>query len=591
LLLVLLLGVAARAQGILDTFPAPNPDFGTNEFGRGLASLGDIDSDGFADVAIASKYYQFGHVVHLVSGATGGIIWVNGQPVGGLNVLTGLANVGDVDADGFPDLALALSGSSYGGATLDIHSGQSGQKLASWHPSGWPGFGSRVTAAGDLDGDGFADIAFAAPDPAVPGQGGEVFVRSVQTGQDLLHWAGQGLAAFGIGLDAGRDVDGDGVPDIIIGTGEVPGAPGSITVRSGATDEVIWVVTGDGLDGTGPDVAAFGDVDGDGRSEVAIGHARHEAAGLPAGRLTVHRGRNGSVLAQHVGGGPLGVVGAVAALADLDGDGAPDLALLPQQEGGVNLGTLSSRTALLLHAIGPVGGHALHGRTVVSAEDFDGDGVPELYAGDSAPGALGAVHRITVAPPVVKAVDPPSVTNWPKDDGHVRIEGSSLSFVYSAIVRDVEVTLADGLDVVDDGTLVIAVPRPMTLGPADIVLRTPDARLPPLDFSLEPCIPPKLDGPNYALTHVPTPYDIGAPPWARGLLLVSGSPVLSTPFGFPMVTPLLVFPGPADAYGLGQVVIDFPPETAGLFVWLQHVIVVDGKPTAGSDALLTWVVF
>ena len=458
-----------------------------------------------------------------------------------------------------------------------------------------PGFGEHVEGAGDVDGDGFADIVITSATYPPTGADDHVFVRSPHTGLDLLHWVDQGWPVFGSSVDGGHDLDGDAVPDVVIGVNQALGSGGRVEARSGATGDVLWQLPASPSDGTGSFVEGIGEMDGSGRAAVAIGNASYKVAGTAVGRLTLHAGLDGSLVDELVGGGQLGLVGLdFAAVSDMDGDGAQDFAHISGGAASSLLSTLSGRTAGLLRIVGfvePGSWSALTSRQVAAAEDYDLDGTPELHVGRNWLDDDGVVHRITFAPPIVKEVDPPVVTNWPSDDDHVHLHGSSFSFVERASVGGHELTPGNGLEIVGDGTIVLQVPKPLPLGTYDIILRSADRRSLAQPLAYGGSEPPRLSGSWFGTTHLPVSYDIGAKPTARGLLLVSAWPDVTLAPGFPVLAaPVLFFPGQVDEFGLGAIQVSFPPQAAGLTVWLQYVT-IDGAVLSGaSDVLSVWVV-
>jgi hypothetical protein len=85
-----------------------------------------------------------------------------------------------------------------------------------------PGFGGTITTAGDLNGDGFADLAVGSPLENVPANHGSVYVflggptlSAACTGglQTNASWTATGPAFFGQGLSSAGDVNGDGIDD------------------------------------------------------------------------------------------------------------------------------------------------------------------------------------------------------------------------------------------------------------------------------------------------------------------------------------------------------------------------------------------
>src|SRR5690606_28195335 len=134
--------------------------------------------------------------------------------------------------------------------------------------------GRSVAVVGDVDGDGTTDLLVGAD--GVDGNStdeGHAFLISGATGLVLRTFVGDSIGDFfGASVAGAGDVDGDGVPDLVIGAyGDDPGDlldSGSAVVISGATGTVLWKFLGATLEErVGWAVAGAGDVDADGHDD------------------------------------------------------------------------------------------------------------------------------------------------------------------------------------------------------------------------------------------------------------------------------------------------------------------------------------
>ncbi len=177
--------------------------------------------------------------------------------LGGVETATG-----DVNGDGTPDIIVAAGPGA--GPHVKVFDGLTGAEIRSFFAYD-PTFRGGVTvASGDVDGDGFDDIITGAMTAGAP----HVKVFSGRTGLEL-----QSFFAFdrsittGVRVAAG-DVDGDGKADVIASTGE--GTPARVKAFQGTTLAVLSDLSVfDGFAG-GIYVSA-GDFNGDGKADIVVG--------------------------------------------------------------------------------------------------------------------------------------------------------------------------------------------------------------------------------------------------------------------------------------------------------------------------------
>jgi hypothetical protein len=171
--------------------------------------------------------------------------------------------VGDVTGDGVPDIVTAPGRG--GGPDIRVWDGAT-FKLVREFMAYAPTFGGGVfVAAGDINGDHFADI-ITTPDA---GGGPLVQVFNGQTNSLLQsYYAYAPTFAGGVRLAAG-DINGDGRADVLVGAG--PGGGPHVRVFNGTTGSVVTEFFAYDPHFTGGIYIAAGDVNGDGRADIVTG--------------------------------------------------------------------------------------------------------------------------------------------------------------------------------------------------------------------------------------------------------------------------------------------------------------------------------
>jgi hypothetical protein len=213
------------------------------------------------------------------------------------------------------------------------------------------GYGWIAMNLGDITGDGVADLLTTAPFFANANGApvGKVYVYDGADGRLLNTIAGSGVALLGYSATTAGDVNGDGVPDYVVG------APlGSYAeVYSGVDHSLLLHVAGMGGDWFGSAVSGAGDVNGDGHADLIVG-ARFANADT-SGAAYLFSGADGALLWQQNGptanaqlGGGAGLVG------DVTGDGVPDQVMgaigAGPFGGGRSVSLLRGRRPYRLHA-------------------------------------------------------------------------------------------------------------------------------------------------------------------------------------------------------------------------------------------------
>ncbi len=372
--------------------------------GVSVASAGDVNGDGLDDLIIGGfnsnssagvwasrSYVVFGQTattninLTAITAGTGGFV-INGSvanDVGGISV----ASAGDINADGLADLIVGDTVGAYTSLNPNGHS--------------YVIFGKATTSAVDLSS---------------LGAGG--FVINGQAAGDQS----------GISVASAGDVNGDGLPDLLVGAIGAGSWAGSSYVVFGKTDTTAvnlaslgsggFVINGQSVDDwSGISVASAGDVNNDGLADIIVGAYQSDpTAGADAGRSYVVFGKTGTTAVNlsaiaPATGTPVGgfVINgqaandlsgySVASAGDVNGDGFADVivgAFQSDPTAGADAGRSyvvfgkADTAAINLSSIAAsIGGFVINGQSagdqsgisVASAGDFNGDGLADLLIG------------------------------------------------------------------------------------------------------------------------------------------------------------------------------------------------------------------
>jgi hypothetical protein len=411
-------------------------DSALEQFGWSVSTAGDVNGDGYSDVIAGAPFHWNDNKsvgrAHLFYGSSEGVtnedIWTATGTESQEKLGYCVSTAGDVNGDGYSDIIIGspyrdTSALTDNGVAFVVHGSSAGpgDPGTNWTMEGdksYASLGFSVSTAGDVNGDGYADVIIGAPyrEHTIGGQGAAYVYHgsssSLSTIANSISYGEEGGGHLGWSVATAGDVNGDGYGDIIIGQKDYDGVideQGCVYVWLGGAEglggslingKADWIGTG-GVDYAefGGSVKTAGDVNGDGYSDVIIGAPGYSNGMTGEGRVFVYHG--GSVnLSQDPGweylGGYKGMnLGhSVNSAGDVNGDGFADIIVgAPYYEGNY-----TDEGAIFVwygSALGPGGGiwtsvdwwakgdaEGAHlGYSVSTAGDVNGDGYCDILAG------------------------------------------------------------------------------------------------------------------------------------------------------------------------------------------------------------------
>src|SRR5688572_1132224 len=420
-------------------------------YGEFVAPAGDVDGDGYGDVIVGAgsedgaftneggAYLYRGHPNGSLT--THSWLWRPGQ----LNAFGGgpVASAGDVNRDGYADVMVGVPSwdtpqQLNAGKVAVFHGGPNGLPLAPNYELFSPlietnqQFGQAIAPAGDVNGDGYDDVVIATPFNSVIGM-------TNRGAAYVFHGGPAGLAAaparswfggvqngeFGRSVSGAGDVNADTFADVLVG------APGQFTAAGAAylflgsasgvpfaADTVIAGLPGARM---GSSVSLAGDVNGDGYGDVLLGSPN---VNTNTGRVDLAYGGPGGVaFSFDVHNGQIAQFeffgGRVATAGDLDGDGLADFLVGASDVAGAGHGRVGvyrgGRTQVqwIGDIFSPVA-NGFFGSTIATAGDANGDGFAEILIGtedmDAPPAGTDAGRAFQYGIP---RVNPVQLFGWP----------------------------------------------------------------------------------------------------------------------------------------------------------------------------------
>jgi len=412
------------------------------EFGYSVSLAGDVNGDGYDDVVVGA------YLSNLKAGGAGAAFIYYGGPsmstTSTYDVYLEYASIdqayfgksvssaGDVNGDGYDDVVIGAHFSDLkapqAGAAFIYHGGPAMPttstyniylEYASIDGGGAGNFGSSVSSAGDVNGDGYDDVVVGAYlSNLKAGGAGAAFIYhggpsmdTTSTYNIYLEYASTDDASFGISVSSAGDVNGDGYDDVVVGAyfsdlkASSAGAAfiyhGGPSMQTTSTYNIyLEYASTDTNAYFGYSVSSAGDVNGDGYDDVIVGAYGSDLKATSVGAAFIYYGGPSmsttstyNIYLEYASTDDAYFGSSVSSAGDVNGDGYDDVVvgayvsgLKATQagaafiyHGGPSMQTTSTYNIYLEYASTDT--NAYFGRSVSSAGDINGDGYDDLVVG------------------------------------------------------------------------------------------------------------------------------------------------------------------------------------------------------------------
>jgi hypothetical protein len=379
---------ATETDGFVEPVEVLHTLSGTNPgafYGWAVSELGDVDGDSRTDLVVGEPFTATG-TTWVYSGRTGDLLYrLDGAP--GDQQGYAIADAGDTDGDGVPDVVSGAPG--VGRGSVYLYSGATGRLLHRFS-RGRDGdfFGAAVAGAGDVNRDGHADVLVGATMSDGGGRdSGRAYVFSGRTYELIRKLdAGDEGDLFGSATDWTPDLNGDGRPELIVGAQNAgPATGGKAYVFSGRNGKRLFTITppASAVEFGSFFVAGVGDVNGDGTGDVYAADYADGSLGPGTGRAALHSGADGSELHSWTGSAGGEGLGPGREAGDVDGDGLVDITIgsYTSSDGAPQAGKVeifSGVDGSLIRRITSTTAFENLGFDTVGVGDLNDDGIPDL---------------------------------------------------------------------------------------------------------------------------------------------------------------------------------------------------------------------
>lgn len=304
------IGAAGAGSHFVTAYRTYDGTAANAQLGFAVHTCGDVNGDGVSELLLGIPEHGGLGRVGVYQGGPDVLsppstpAWSQQPDIANARMGSSVDQAGDVNGDGFADVIVGVPGLDEVRVYLGSANGLLNTYWSATASSSGEDFGYSVSSAGDVNGDGYSDVIVGAY--AYDGFRGRAYVYlGSATGLAVgYHWrvtGAQVAGRFGGSVSSAGDVNGDGYSDIVVGAylengmGAAYGYYGSAT---GLSTTASWNIAGTQLsEDYGSVVTGGADVDADGYDDVLVGAQRHDHAGLgQCGAVYLFRGSAAGLL-------------------------------------------------------------------------------------------------------------------------------------------------------------------------------------------------------------------------------------------------------------------------------------------------------
>ena len=435
-------------DSITSTDIEPKIDFTVGAYPVSI-SIGDIDGDGKSDLAIVNQNSNTVSVLQK-TGNNGTVSFATKVDFTTGSLPQSLS-IGDIDGDGKIDLAIAVSN-----AVSVLRNTSSSNSVSFAAKVDFPaGTNPRSIAIVDIDGDGKLDLAIAnsgSNTVSVLRNIGSSGIINFATKVDFI--TGTSPRSIAIG-----DIDGDEKPDLAVvnnGSNTV-----SVLRNTGSSSSISFATKVDFTVGTLPQSVSIGDLDGDGKLDLAI--ANYNSNMVSVLRNTSNSGNISlaSKLDFSTGVGSNSV-----AIGDINGDGKPDLTIANAGSNSVSVLRNTGSNGIINFATKLDFATGSSPR-FLAIGDIDGDGKPDLVATNLSSNNVSILHNNPLP-----QFPPPTITSFTPTNCAVGTTVSITGTGFNTILANNIVFFGATRAIVNAATatiLIVTVPIGATFAPITVL--------------------------------------------------------------------------------------------------------------------------